>query len=88
MIKKIEKFTFEGAEYTSLQAVKECIENRLGATLDKMSNSLSLPLSSKQKLELFDQIVKNRDAIIKLLSVEYDKSDRWEYEDLRNILDL
>jgi hypothetical protein len=71
-IEQITKYKLNGQEYPSLKAVKNAVECQLGSIIDVMSQRLTIPLSSKQKIELFDQLVQNKAKLINALSVEFD----------------
>lgn len=87
-IQQVTKYRLYGNEYPSLKAVQNAVECQLGAIIDVMSQRLTIPLSTKQKLELFDQLVQNRAKLIGALSVEVDLSeDNTLYSNMINILD-
>ena len=87
-IQKLTRYKFDGSEFNSLDAVKTHVENNLGALIDKMSNSLKVPLSTEQRLQMFDAVVSNKEELKKLLSIEYDNSDEWDRSNMINILDF
>jgi hypothetical protein len=77
------RYRLEGVEYGSLGAVKEHVENEIGRIID----SGPLRLKPKDRLTVFDAIVKNHARLRALLSVEF--SDDTEIQpDVRNILDM
>ena len=81
-VETITKYRLYGVEYSSLDQLAKVVENMLGQVIDNMSQNLTIPLSSKQKLELFDQLVCNRTKIKNLLSVEYVTCTQEDGEDL------
>lgn len=87
-VKQITRYSLDGQEFTTLDKVKTHIENKLGALIDKLSQSLVEPLKPSQRLELFNAIVKDKAVLVELLTVEYEKEIDWQYTETINILDF
>lgn len=86
-IEIVTKYKLDGVEYASTDKLKSHVENELGALIDKMSQSMATPLTTKQRLELFAGLVANKDQLKWLLSIDLPKSDNWDNNEFTNILD-
>lgn len=87
-VREITKYTYNGKEYKSLLDIKSEVENSLGLILDTFSNTMRVPLSTQQKLDIFAGIVSNKEAIKVLLSIELEKEINWQHTEVINILDI
>lgn len=83
-IKTITRYKFDGKEYDLLPAIKTELENRIGKIID----SVEPPLTAKQRLALLKVIIKNRNELVKCLTVTYDAEPDTLHGDNRNILDI
>lgn len=85
-IKTITRYKFDGVEYENLNAVKTKVENRIGAIIDKLCNP---PLTSKQRLQIFEVIAKKHVELSKLLNVTFTiEGPTFNSAEDKNILDL
>lgn len=64
-VKRVEKFEYRGGLFNTIDAIEELIENKLGAIIDKMD----VTLTPKQKLNILNTIIDERDPLVELLSV-------------------
>jgi len=76
-------YTYKGDYYISLAAIKARVENQLGYVVD----SFDATLTPKQKLAIFNGLVKNKDSIAELLNITVDISDDELCTNTMNILD-
>jgi hypothetical protein len=65
IFKQITTYKFDGKIFNSIKEVQVEIENRLGAIIDKMDPTLN----SKQRLNILNSIINNRETIKILLNV-------------------
>lgn len=65
IFKQITTYKFDGKIFNSIKEVQVEIENRLGHLIDRMDPTLN----SKQRLNILNHIINNREAIKILLNV-------------------
>ena len=78
-IPKIEKYVYNGREYHSIEAVQGRVESDIGAIIDRMD----VTLTPKQRLNIFDTLVRHRVHLVALLTVEIETDEG--YENILNI---
>ncbi len=74
-----------GAEYRTLEKVKEAIENRLGRIIDAVEGKHGNNIGPTVSLNMLKAIVDNKKLIVELLTTEIDKDGVDIYV---NVLDL
>lgn len=75
-------FSLDSRSFRTLGQAQEHLVNEIGKIID----STPLPLMPKDKLAVFNAIIKNKERLVELLTVTY-KSDDPDVDD-RNLLDL
>lgn len=80
----VTKYKWNGVEYDSLSAIHQEIENRIGKIIDRIDHTLN----HKQKLNIYDAIVNNRDALVELLTVQVEMDEDSLQGDTQNILSI
>ena len=83
-IHTITRYRFDGKEYDCLKSVRIQVENEIGAIID----STSRPLNPKDRLAVFDAIMKQHKRLRSLLSVEYIRDEGDIQPETLNILDM
>lgn len=82
MIKRIQKYIVppllgkKSAEANTIKHLEKLLEESLGYFIDSTSNKMRIPLSSDQKLVLYEAITDNREELLKFLSVQI--PDYWK----------
>ncbi len=85
-IKTSTVYKYEGVQHDRLQTIKNIVENEIGGVLDKTSNFHTF--TSKQKLNLLEMLVENKEDIVRLLTVTYEQDSDLMSSTCANILDL
>lgn len=80
----ITRYRFDGKEYDSLKSVRRQVEYEIGAIID----SASRPIAPKDRLDIFDSLIKNHKRLRTLLSVEYTREGGDIQPEVVNILDM
>lgn len=70
-IERIERYRFDGREFSDLASVKRYIEDKIGAIIDTTPNRLN----SRDALAVLDAIIINRAALCVLLSASFVPDD-------------
>ena len=84
-IKRIERYKLRGNEYASLKQIQDHVQNKIGLIVDKMD----VTLTPKQKLNILQVIIDNKEALKVQLDVCIDlKHDDPLYSSMKNILDM
>jgi len=83
MIELITRYRFDGKEFNSLPDVAKYIENEIGKIVDT-----PLGLSIKERLAVFEALVKHRKRLTMLLSAEFDREPDELQGDTKSIFDL
>lgn len=84
LIERIEKYRFDGCVFDSLPDVAKYVENEIGKVIDSTPNRL-LP---KDRLAIYDAIVKHRRRLCELLSAEWELTPDELQSDTRSIFQL
>ena len=83
-INKIERYAYNGKEYSTLPQVKTAIENELGTLI----YDIDVTLTPKHRLHILMSLIENHDVYSKLLTNTVDISDDNMYSDDKNIFDI
>jgi hypothetical protein len=69
-IQEIPYFTIKGTNqiFSSEAKCIEWLSDRLGRAIDEMTGNVSEPLSPKQKLQIHDFMLKNREKLVEILN--------------------
>lgn len=88
-IKTVERYKFDGKEYTSLAKVKTEVENRIGGVVDEVINRHP-EAPNKLRLALHEYLQKPqvRELLTGLLNVEFVVEEHAIHTETKNILDL
>lgn len=78
----IESYRMDGQDFRSLKQAQKHLESEIGKILD----ATPLRMEPKQALAVFEAIVKNKQRLCELLSVEVESED-WNGQS-RNLLDM
>lgn len=84
MIELITRYRFDGQEFRDLPAVAKHVENEIGKVIDSTPNRLT----SKDRLAVFDALVKNRARLVKMLTAEFDPEPDEIQGQRKSIFDL
>lgn len=84
MIELITRYRFDGKEFNDLPAVAKYVENEIGKVIDSTPNRLAV----KDRLAIFDALVKNRGRLLKLLSAEFYTEPDEVQSEKKSIFDL
>jgi len=89
-IKTVERYIFDGKEYTSLAKVRLEVENRLGGVVDDFFNQHpEAPAKLRLALHGYLQKPQVRELLTELLNVEFTVEDyATRPDEAKNILDL
>jgi hypothetical protein len=80
----ITRYRFEEKEYDCLKSVRRQVENEIGKIID----SAQIRLPPKDRLAVFDAIIKNHKRLHDLLSVEFTRDEGDIQPEVINILDM
>ncbi len=69
-IQQIPYFTIEGTNqiFSSENKCMEWLSDRVGRAIDEMTSAVSEPLSPKQKLQIHDFMMENREKLVEILN--------------------
>lgn len=75
-VEKIEKFVFNGQEYPSLKAVREAVENTIGAKVVEKMRDIH-PFSGKQRLQMLELLTRKdiRQTLLQFLNVKIENEE-------------
>lgn len=85
MIERIETYRFDGCIFDELSAVKIYVENEIGKVIDE---GCQFRLGPKERLAIFDALVKNRDRLVTLLTAKFYTDPDELQSDEKSIFDL
>lgn len=89
-IKTVERYVFDGKEYTSLAKVRQEVENRIGGVVDDFFNQHpEAPVKLRLALHEYLQKPQVRELLTGLLNIEFTVEDyATRTDETKNILDL